>query len=60
VNPIEYINYYNNDGFSIDPFNIETQTHDEALYILFYYIIYLNYFIYFSFKINNIGKKIKI
>lgn len=31
VTPIEYINYYNNDGFSIDPLNIETEAHDEAM-----------------------------
>jgi hypothetical protein len=31
VSPVEYINYYNNDGFSIDPFNIETDIHDEAM-----------------------------
>lgn len=32
VCPIEYINYYNNDGFTVDPLNVETDTHDEAMY----------------------------
>lgn len=31
VNPIEYVNYYNNDGFSIDALNNETQTHNQAM-----------------------------
>jgi hypothetical protein len=31
VSPIEYINYYDSDGNTNNPFDIETNTHNEAL-----------------------------
>ena len=31
VNPIEFVNYYNSNGFNEDPFNEETKAQDEAL-----------------------------
>lgn len=31
VNPLEYINYYTDNGFTKDPYNDESNTHDEAM-----------------------------
>jgi hypothetical protein len=31
VNPIEYVNYYNSNGFTDDPLNEETKAQDEAM-----------------------------
>lgn len=31
VSPLEYINYYDSDGYTVDPFNVENNTHNEAL-----------------------------
>jgi hypothetical protein len=31
VNPLEYINYFNDDGFKSDPYKEESITHDEAM-----------------------------
>lgn len=31
VSPIEYVNYFDNDGESVDPFTKETKIHEEAL-----------------------------
>ncbi len=33
VNPIEFVNYYNNNGFSEDPLADESKAHDEAISI---------------------------
>jgi hypothetical protein len=33
VSPIEFINYYNSDGFTDNPIEDETKTHDEVLKI---------------------------
>ena len=31
VNPLEFMNYYNDDGFTSDPYSAESKTHDEAM-----------------------------
>ncbi len=31
INPIEYVNYYNSNGFNEDPLNEETQAEETAL-----------------------------
>ncbi len=31
INPIEFANYYNSNGFNEDPISEETKAHDEAM-----------------------------